>query len=128
MPSNSTPEGFDFAARTREFATAMKDFVDRLSRGGPGLPATALTRQLLSVIDANAAITRIPIDHLRSVAKQVEQQRAQLAQMQEQLQTFDDQLKTLSDALHPMLEWEKQWTSAQETLLARFPDQGATDK
>jgi hypothetical protein len=103
----------------RDLTQNFQELLDGMNRFGQaglaGMPA--LISQWLSVLEAGASLTTLPLRQMQALAGTIRAQRDQVRALQAQLEVFEQQLTALEQSLRPLVEWGQQWTRVQESML-----------
>ena len=102
-----------------ERTRAVADVLMQTGQGALGAaPVPRVVADLLSSVTHLVGQVPAPAAQLDLFLQEVTAKRAMVHAMQSQLTSFDSQLEILERSLQPLQEWGRQWTSAQESLLA----------
>jgi len=130
MPKDSAqgrPDPVDPASMSRELTEQFQQLMERISKmGQAGVPN--LLSQWMSVLEAGASLTTLPLRQMQALVGTIRSQRDQVRALQGQLEVFEEQLTTLEKSLQPLVEWAEQWARAQKSMLGRVREATKTDR
>jgi hypothetical protein len=127
MPEDSAERRPDPASMTRDLTEQFQELMERINKmGQAGLPN--LISQWMSVLEAGASLTTLPLRQMQAIVGTIRSQRDQVRALQAQLEVFEQQLTSLEESLRPLVEWAEHFARVQKTLLDRARDVTKTDR
>jgi hypothetical protein len=92
---------------------------DKVGLGGVLDTAVTPLKQSITLIDAVANQTTIPITQFEALIDAIRAQRDVMGDLKNQIDVFNKQLTALEQTLSPIVGWGHQWMEVQESVLGR---------
>jgi hypothetical protein len=126
-PAQERPDPAEPASGARDLTDPFQELMERINKLGQA-SVPNLMSQWMSVLEAGASLTTLPLRQMKALVGTIRAQRDQVRALQAQLEVFEQQLTALEKSFQPLVEWAEQWTRVQESMLGRVRDVTNTDR